>query len=237
MDMNIDEKQAQLIKSSLSAAVSSLNLALDLLGGSRGNNTQRRDRFEERSELKPLITGTYDGDVATCTDGKTYTVAPSYSSKVALVFGDTLKVDRIDKSGRAYFMQYKRVKRKKDEGVLAKKDGKWVAVTSLGSYKVLPEAVERWQAVEGDEVSVLIPEENINAPFAAIEEVKGKEIKEVKEVVKEKEGAPKPREEEKSEEKPKEKKVPVKKEEEKKESLTTKTETKTTRVLEEDDLR
>ncbi|PIS23173.1 hypothetical protein COT49_01600 [candidate division WWE3 bacterium CG08_land_8_20_14_0_20_40_13] len=250
--MNIDDKQLQLVKSSLSAAVSSLNLALELLGGSRGlfGSSSRRDRFEEKRDDRPLVTGTFDGTTAVCSDGNTYSVAPSYASKVALVFGDTLKVDRIDNSGKAYFMQYKRVKRKKEEGVLAKKDGKWVAVTSLGSYKLLPEAVERWQAVEGDEIAVLIPEENLQAPFAAVEEIKGRHVVEErrsfeqspKEPVITKVAEKKP-EEKKEEnpvavEKPKEKKpAPKKEEKDEKKEPAEKAEVKAPRVVEEDDLR
>jgi len=210
--MNLDERQLGLLRSSLSACVSSLNLALDIIGGQSSSNSNFRRSKEEPRNDKPLITGVFDGISATCSDGKSYAVSPSYASRVGLVCGDTLKLDRVDGSGKAYFMQYKRVKRKQEEGVLAKKEGKWVVVISTGSYKLTPESVERWSAVEGDEAKVLIPEENLNAPYATIEEVKGRHVVELERKVEEKKVEKKEEvKKEKVEEKEKEEEKPVKK--------------------------
>lgn len=174
----MDERQTQLAKSSLSAAMSSLNLAMEILGGSSQSFSHSSNRRSEESHgvEKPLMTGIFDGLKATCADGKVYDVAPIYIVKAGLVVGDTLKLDRLDSRGKAYFLQYKRVKRKKETGVIAKKEGKWVVVTASGSYKLYPEAIERWQAQEGDEATVLLPEENPQSPYASVESVVGREV-------------------------------------------------------------
>ena len=173
----MDDRQIQLVKSSLSAAISSLNLAIEIMGGDSRNFSHKREEPARSQEPeKPLMTGIFDGLKATCTDGKVYDVAPVYIVKAGLVVGDTLKLDRLDSRGKAYFLQYKRVKRKKETGVIAKKEGKFVIVTASGSYKLYPEAIERWQAIEGDEATVLLPEENPQSPFASLESVAGREV-------------------------------------------------------------
>lgn len=53
-----------------------------------------------------------------------------------------------------------------------------MAVTADGSYKISPVAVEFYKGEEGDEVVVVIPVEERNAPFAAVESVKKEEVKE-----------------------------------------------------------
>ncbi|MBU4381278.1 hypothetical protein L6255_00980 [Candidatus Parcubacteria bacterium] len=237
----MDDRQTQLVKSSLSAAVSSLNLAMEIMGGSSREFSHGK-REESRVSDRPLMTGIFDGLKATCTDGKVYDVAPIYIVKAGLVVGDTLKLDRLDPRGKAYFLQYKRVKRKKETGVIAKKEGKWVIVTSSGSYKLYPEAVERWQAQEGDEATVLLPEENPQSPYASMETVAGREVHDERreeavpqKVVVKEEPAKEVKVE--AEEKVKEEKEEKKKATAKKETAEKEEKEKSARVVQDDDLR
>jgi len=161
----------QLIVQALNAAETNIRLAKKLLSG------------VEAESPKPLtkalqgITGTFDGENAIAEDGKKYLVNPNYASKSVLVYGDTLK--RVEVDGQERFKQIARVKRQKVEGILAKKAGRWVAVTADGSYKVSPVAVGFYGGKEGDEIVVVIPVEERNAPFAALESVKKDEVKRV----------------------------------------------------------
>ncbi len=157
------KNQIQLISQALQAAVSSINLAKQMLG-----ELEREVRVSAKD--LPGITGTFDGEAMTCPDGKKYQVPENYASKSMLVFGDTLKM--VEEGGEKLFKQIERVKRITEAGILAKKEGKWHAVTAEGSYKLLPAAVSFHAGEEGDEVTVTIPQDNRRAPFAALETVK-----------------------------------------------------------------
>ena len=154
----------QLIVQALNAAETNIRLAKTLLSGAVA--------APQKPPTKDLpgITGTFDGENMIAEDGKKYSVNPNYASKSVLVYGDTLK--RIEVDGQERFKQIARVKRQKVEGILAKKAGRWTAVTADGSYKISPVAVEFHKGEEGNEVVVVIPVEERNAPYAALESVK-----------------------------------------------------------------
>ncbi len=161
------KSEQQLIVQALNAAETNIKLAKQLLSGVRDQPPKPSTR-----EL-PGITGTFDGEDMVTEEGKKYSVNPNYASKSVLVYGDTLK--KIEEDGQERFKQIARVKRQKVEGILAKKDGKFVAVTADGSYKVSPVAVGFYGGKEGDEVVVVLPLEDKNAPFAALESIKKEE--------------------------------------------------------------
>jgi len=177
--------QVQLINQALAAAVSSINLARQLLREvEAGARTPSRDL--------PGIEGKFDGEAMVAAEGKKYSVSENYASKSLLVVGDTLKM--VTEGDRHLFKQIERVKRVRVEGILTKKEGRWHAVTADGSYRILPAAVNFHRGVEGDEVVVLLPQDNKRVGFAALERVlkepEGKVVpKEPKEGVKSKEGA------------------------------------------------
>jgi len=158
------KSEHQLIVQALNAAETNIRLAKQLLSGVRAEPPKTSPK-----EL-PGIVGTFDGENMLTKEGKKFAVNPNYASKSVLVYGDTLK--RIEEGGREMFKQIERVKRQKVEGVLAKKDGKWVAVTPDGSYRVSPVAVEFYGGQEGGEVVVVLPLESKNVPYAALESIK-----------------------------------------------------------------
>lgn len=159
----------QLIVQALNAAETNIRLAKQLLSAAPLDRAPTRPSSADR----PGIVGTFEGTEMVTPKGERFKVNPNYASKSVLVYGDTLK--KIDEDGRERFKQIERVKRETVEGVLVKKDGKFVAVTKVGSYRVLPEAVEFHGGKEGSEVVVVIPAENKKAPFAAIGSIKGEE--------------------------------------------------------------
>lgn len=134
----------------------------------------------------PGVTGIFDGENMVTEEGKKYAVNPNYASKSVLVYGDTLK--RVEVDGKERFKQIERVKRQKVEGILAKKDGKFVIVTADGSYQVSQAAVNFYKGEDGDEVVVVLPLKDKTVPYAALESVK----KEKKKVIKKTTTAKKP---------------------------------------------
>ena len=119
----------------------------------------------------PGIIGKFDGTYLVTDDGKKFQVPENYASKSKLVFGDTLKMIEDVSGGMATFKQIERVARATLTGVLVKKDGKFVAVTSDGSHSLIAAAVSFHHGVEGDEVKVIVPEDGRNCAFAALDEI------------------------------------------------------------------
>lgn len=171
--MTKDRKsEQQLIIQALNAAETNIKLAKQLLSGVVAAPTK------PTAKDLPGIIGTFDGENMITEKGEKFPVNPNYASKSVLVYGDTLK--RVEVDGQERFKQIARVKRHKVEGILAKKAGKWTVVTADGSYTVSPVAVEFYSGKEGDEVVVVLPVEDKNAPYAALELIKKEEPSTVK---------------------------------------------------------
>jgi len=183
-----ERAKIQNIHHALSAAVSSINLAKRLLAElETGSGVSSRNL--------PGEFGKFDGHFMVTESGDKYAVPENYASKSRLVYGDTLK-RLVDEDGEEIFKQVERVKRQEVEGILARKGGQWHIVTSLGSFELLPAAVNYWNGEAGDEAIAIIPQEDNRVPFAALKSVsKGEEAAE-SDVEKEGEGR------DKSEEKP-----------------------------------
>lgn len=149
----------------------------------------------------PGTLGAFNGTHMVTPEGKKYEVNPNYAAKSLLVSGDNLKMVE-GEEGVLLFKQVSKVARKQLEGILNKKEGKWYALTDAGSYRILDVAVEFRAGEVNDEVSVLVPAEDPNSEFAALEKM-----------TKEKEEGPKEEKTEKKEEKkkPAKKKAPAKK--------------------------
>ncbi len=120
--------------------------------------------------------GVYDGFHLVKTDGTKIEVPANYAAKSRLVWGDTLKM--IEEEGKKLFKQIAKSPRKRVEGVLNKKEGKWYVLAETGSYRVSDVAVDFNNLQIGDKVTILIPENNLNAPFATLD-VKPAVIKKV----------------------------------------------------------
>lgn len=163
-----------LIRQALSASESSIKLARQLL--SELESGGRRDN--PKAKEMPGITGVFEGETMTTQDGDKYPVPENYASKSILVVGDTLKL--VEEEGKKRFKQIEHVKRHKTTGIIAKKEGKWTAVTSEGSYKILPAAVDYFKGDIGDEILVQLPANNLQTPWAAVEKVTKKNWEEQK---------------------------------------------------------
>lgn len=158
-----------LIRQALSASESSIKLARQLLGELEKDGGQDRQKAKEL----PGVTGMFDGLNMVTDKGESYPVPENYASKSILVAGDTLKLVEQGKERR--FKQIEHVKRHKATGILAKKDGKWAAVTPEGSYMLLAASVDHFSGNAGDEVLVQLPANNLQTTWAAVEKISNKE--------------------------------------------------------------
>jgi hypothetical protein len=122
----------------------------------------------------PGTEGVFDGQYLIAQDGRKTEVPANYAAKSKLVYGDILKV--FADSGKQIFKQIDKVERKQIEGVLAKKEGKWYLLSDDGSYKISDVSAEYNNAELNDKALALIPKENSNVPFAALDKVIKEEV-------------------------------------------------------------
>lgn len=115
----------------------------------------------------PGVTGVYDGIYLVTDDGQKYEVPANYAAKSRLVFGDGLKM--IEEDGKMLFKQITKVDRKRVDAVVNKKEGKWYALAETGSYRLSDVAASFNNLQVNDKIVILIPEGNLNAPFAALD--------------------------------------------------------------------
>ncbi len=120
------------------------------------------------------IVGKYDGIYMQGEDGKKYDVSQNYAAKSKLVFGDVLKL--IEEDGKKLYKQIERVKRERVEGILTKKEGEWYILTDRGSYRISDAAAEFQKAEINSQASAFLPADNLNAPFATLDNVEGASV-------------------------------------------------------------
>ena len=127
---------------------------------------------EEKKEIFkhiPGIEGWFDGHKMNTEDGKVYDIPQNYAAKSKLVYGDLLKL--IEQDGSQIFKQVEKKDRKELLAILSKKEGGWVALTDAGSYEISATAADFQSAQLNDEAIVLVPEDNLNVPYAALDEI------------------------------------------------------------------
>ena len=180
--------QIKLINQALNAAVSSINLAKQLMsdisvpkGSASFQNSPRTPQTSfgpkepignPSTQVVPGIVGTFDGQFMVAEDGQKFQVPENYASKSMIIFGDKLNMSEID--GETRFKQIERVKRQRASGLIVKKEGRLHVVTSDGSYRISPAAVSHFGGNEGDEAQIILPLNNRHAPFAAVESISPK---------------------------------------------------------------
>jgi len=127
------------------------------------------DKQIEKYKGMPGIAGTFDGQYLVGEDGNKHEVPANYAAKSRLVFGDTLKM--IEEDGKKLFKQVEKVERKKIDGIVSKKEGRWYVLCDSGSYRI-SDIAATFNGVEvNDEVRIIIPTQNLSAPFAALDRV------------------------------------------------------------------
>ncbi len=164
---DLPEKQVKRLRSLIQEAETNLAAAKELLISIVGD-----DEMPQRGDIDAvagkIIEGVFDGQSMIGPDGKNYPVPANYASKSKLVEGDILKLTIADDGGFIY-KQIGPVARKQLIGTLLQHDGAYFVEVSGKEYRVLLASVTYFKAHVGDQVSIIVPEDNREAIWAAVE--------------------------------------------------------------------
>lgn len=136
------------------------------------NSTSKTDY----SEI-PGVIGTFDGFNLVTVDNNKFEVPENYAAKSRLVYGDKLKM--IEDDGKNLFKIIQKVEKEKVSGILLKKEDVWYLKTRDNEYLVPKVGVEFYNATEGLPAIGIIPKDNPNVPYAALDTVKQLDVPEI----------------------------------------------------------
>ena len=164
----LPEKQAKRLKSLIQEAETNLAAAKELLISIVGDDESALPKIKPEEIAGKVIEGVFDGQSMIGPDGKTYPVPANYASKSKLVEGDILKLTIAD-GGNFLYKQIGPVPRKQVIGTLVQHDGGYFVEVNGTEYRILLASVTYFKANLGDQVSIIIPEDNPDATWAAVE--------------------------------------------------------------------
>lgn len=177
-----EEKQIEFKLDNLNLSKSNvINILEDLrIIKKRFNHIENIIKEAERAQYGPSrdlpgITGIYNGEYMVSSDGQRHDVPKNYAAKSLLVNGDELKM--MEQDGKVAFKIVNKVPRKKIEGLLSKKDGKFVILSDSGTFNLLKTAVEFRNIKQGEWILAVIPETGSANNFAAVDKIIKKESK------------------------------------------------------------
>lgn len=166
----LPEKQVKRLVALISEAETNLAAAKEMLISVVGEDGQIiTSHHSSREDVTgKVVEGVFDGQVMAGPDGKTYPVPANYASKSKLVEGDILKLTIADDGGFIY-KQINRIPRKQIIGTLTQHDGAYYVEIQGHEYRILLASVTYFRLNVGDQVTVMIPEDNPDATWAAVE--------------------------------------------------------------------
>ncbi len=165
---DLPEKQVKRLKSLIQDAETNLAAAKELLISLVGDDETVSRAGSPEEVAGKVIEGVFDGNTMVGPDGKIYPVPANYASKSKLVEGDILKLTIADDGGFIY-KQIGPVARRQIIGTLVSHDGAYYVEAGGREYRVLLASVTYFKAKTGDQISIIIPEDNREAEWAAIE--------------------------------------------------------------------
>lgn len=165
----LPEKQVKRLRSLIQEAETNLAAAKELLISILGDDdTIVTARGSQEDVSGKVIEGVFDGQIMIGPDGKSYPVPANYASKSKLVEGDILKLTIADDGGFIY-KQIGPIPRKQIIGTLVQHDGAYYVETNGREYRILLASVTYFRINIGDQVTIIIPEDNPDATWAAVE--------------------------------------------------------------------
>lgn len=164
---DLPEKQIKRLRSLIQEAETSLAAAKELLSSLLGDDDVSSAALREDSTGK-IIEGVFDGQNMVGSDGKTYPVPANYASKSKLVQGDILKLT-ISEDGSFLYKQIGPIARRQLVGVLVQREGHYYVEIGDRNYRVLLASVTYFKGKPGDQISINVPEDQLDAEWAAIE--------------------------------------------------------------------
>jgi hypothetical protein len=163
----VPDKQIKRLRSLIVEAETSLAAAKELLVSLLGEDPVATAVNTEEN-IGKVIEGVFDGQNMVGSDSKTYPVPANYASKSKLVQGDILKLTIAD-DGTFLYKQIGPIPRKQVVGALELVDGHYFVQVGDKRYRVLLASVTYFKAKPGDQVSVNIPQDEVDAEWAALE--------------------------------------------------------------------
>ena len=165
----LPEKQVKRLKSLIQDAETNLAAAKELLISILGEDGQVvTPRNSQEDVAGKVVEGVFDGQMMTGPDGKNYPVPANYASKSKLVEGDMLKLTITDDGGFIY-KQIGPTERRQVIGTLVQHDGAYYVEAGGKEYRILLASVTYFRINIGDQVTIIIPEDNPDATWAAVE--------------------------------------------------------------------
>ena len=167
---DLPEKHVKRLMSLLGEAETNLAAAKELLisiVGDDGAIVSSKHAPNEDVSGK-VVEGVFDGQVMAGPDGKTYPVPANYASKSKLVEGDILKLTIADDGGFIY-KQIGPVARRQIIGTLVQHDGAYYVEAQGREFRILLASVTYFRINIGDQVTIIVPEDNPDATWAAVE--------------------------------------------------------------------
>lgn len=166
----LPEKQVKRLHALISEAETNLAAAKELLISIIGDNgaviTPKTNTMEDAHGK--VIEGVFDGQKMAGPDGKEYPVPANYASKSKLVEGDILKLTITD-DGSFIYKQIQPVERKQIIGTLVQHDGAYYVEANGHEYRILLASVTYFHIAVGDQVTIIVPVDNEEAAWAAVE--------------------------------------------------------------------
>jgi hypothetical protein len=166
----LPEKQVKRLHSLIQEAETNLAAAKELLisiVGDDGTVLTPRSSHPDEAGGK-VVEGVFDGQKMAGPDGKEYPVPANYASKSKLVEGDILKLTIAD-DGSFIYKQIGPTERKQIIGTLVQHDGAYYVEANGHEYRILLASVTYFRISEGDQVTIIVPADNMEAEWAAVE--------------------------------------------------------------------
>lgn len=167
---NLDEKQIKRLRNLIKEAEMNLLAAKELLVSLVGDGEElsHTTPHSEPADGETVVEGVFDGQNMIGYNSKIYPVQANYASKSHLVQGDVLKLTIVD-GGKFLFKQIGPAARKQLIATITQRDGSYFAQAESKEYKVLLASITHFKLSVGDQATIVVPEENPEAEWAAIE--------------------------------------------------------------------
>jgi hypothetical protein len=166
---DLPEKQVKRLRALLQEAETNLSAAKELLISVIGDDGHvMTPRTGQEDITGKVIEGVFDGQVMMGPDGKNYPVPANYASKSKLVEGDNMKLTIADDGGFVY-KQIGPTARRQIIGTLVQHDGAYYVEANGREYRILLASVTFFHLSINDQVTIIIPEDNPEAVWAAVE--------------------------------------------------------------------
>jgi len=161
------EKQVKRLRALIDEAETSVAAAKELLISLLGEDPVA-DTASTEDLAGKVVEGVFDGQNMLGPDGKIYHVPANYASKSKLVQGDILKLT-IQEGGALQYKQIGPIPRKTVIGTLKQKNHQYSVEVDGKEYRVLLASITYFKLKVGDQVSIILPEDDKDVEWAAVE--------------------------------------------------------------------